>query len=206
VRANFPRQPFGTVAGPYSGTHVFTRTIAEPTGVHSDASHKYPLLLWDPKPGPKNYQVQISTREDFSTLVESVATDNTNYAPLLTHPAYAGDDPIFWRVAAVDEGRNVGDWSPTQRIGVVRRMKLKASGTLKRRKTKTIVISVLSGANRPISGATVRVSGAGAKRMARRTTRRGTVTFRVRPRLRGSVVFRATKSGYGSATLKLRVR
>jgi hypothetical protein len=206
VRANFPRQPFGTVSGPYSATHVFTRTIAEPTGVHSDASHKYPLLLWDPKPGPKNYQVQISTREDFSTLVESVATDNTNYAPLLTHPAYAGDDPIFWRVAAVDEGRNVGDWSPTQRIGVVRRMKLKASGTLKRRKTKTIVITVLSGGNRPISAATVRVSGAGAKRMARRTTRRGTVTFRVRPRLRGFVVFRATKSGYGSATLKLRVR
>jgi hypothetical protein len=85
-------------------------------------------------------------------------------------------------------------------------MKLKASGTLKRRKTKTIVITVLSGGNRPISAATVRVSGAGAKRMARRTTRRGTVTFRVRARLRGSVVFRATKSGYGSATLKLRVR
>ena len=206
VRANFPRQPFGTVSGPYSATHVFTRTIAEPTGVHSDASHKYPLLLWDPKPGPKNYQVQISTREDFSTLVESVATDNTNYAPLLTHPAYAGDDPIFWRVAAVDEGRNVGDWSPTQRIGVVRRMKLKSSGTLKRRTTRTILITVLSGGNRPLAGATVRVSGAGAKRMAHRTTRRGTVTFRVRPRLRGSVVFRATKSGYGSATLKLRVR
>jgi hypothetical protein len=206
VRANFPRQPFGTVTGPYSGTHVFTRTIAEPTGVRSDASNKYPLLLWDPKPGPKSYRVQISTREDFAQLVELVTTDNTSYAPLLTHPAFAGDDPIYWRVAAVDEGNNIGDWSPTQRIGVVRRMLLKASGALKRKRTRTIVITVLSGAKRPLAGATVRVSGAGSQRVARRTNRRGIATFRVRPRLRGSVVFRATKSGYGSATLKVRVR
>ena len=206
VRANFPRQPFGTVAGPYSPTHVFTRTIAEPTGVRSDSSRKYPLLLWDPKPGPKSYQVQISTRPDFANLVETVATDNTNYAPVLIHAAYSGDDALYWRVAAVDEGRNVGDWSPTQRIGVVRSMRLVARGAPKRRRTRAISITVVSGGNRPIAGATVRVSGAGARRMARRTDRRGIVTFRVRPRLRGSLVFRATKSGYGSASLKLRVR
>ena len=206
VKANFPKQPFGTVSGPYSGIHVFTRTIAEPTGVRSDASNKYPLLLWDPKPGPKSYRVQISAREDFAQLIELITTDNTNYAPLLTHPAYSGDDPLFWRVAAVDEGNNVGDWSPTQRIGVVRRMVLKASGTPKRRKTRTIVVTVLSGANRPLSGATIRVSGAGARRMARRSNKRGMATFRVRARLRGALVFRATKSGYGSARLNLRVR
>jgi protein-S-isoprenylcysteine O-methyltransferase Ste14 len=206
VRANFPRQPFGTVAGPYSGTHAFTRTIAEPTGVRSVNGSKYPLLLWDPKPGPKSYQVQVSTRADFAQLVEIVATDNTSYAPLLTHPAYAGDDPLYWRVAAVDEGNNVGDWSPTQRIGVVRRMAMRAVGRLKRRQTRRIVITVRSGGNRPLAAATVRVSGAGAKRMARRTNRRGTATFPVRPRVRGWVVFRATKSGYQAATLKLRVR
>jgi protein-S-isoprenylcysteine O-methyltransferase Ste14 len=206
VRANFPRQPFGTVAGPYSGTQVFTRTIAEPTGVRSDPSKKFPLLLWDPKPGPKSYHVQISTRADFAALVETVATDNTNYAPLLTHAAYSGDLPLYWRVAAVDEGRNVGDWSPTQRIGVVKTMRLRASGTLKRGKQRVIVISVASSASRPISGATVRVSGAGARRLAGRTTRRGTVTFRVRATRRGTVVFRATKSGYQSATLSMRVR
>jgi protein-S-isoprenylcysteine O-methyltransferase Ste14 len=206
VRANFPRQPFGTVAGPYSGTNVFTRTIAEPTGVRSDAVRKYPLLLWDPKPGPKFYRVQISTRQDFATYVETLSTDNTNYAPLLKHSAYSGDDPLYWRVAAVDEGNNVGDWSPTQRIGVVRRMRLTARGTPKRKRTRPIVITVRSGANRPIAGATVRVSGAGARKMARRTNRRGIATFKVRPRLRGAVVVRATKSGYASATLRLRVR
>jgi hypothetical protein len=206
VRANFPRQPFGTVAGPYSATQVFARTIAEPTGVRSDGGSKAPLLLWDPKPGPKSYRVQISTREDFALKLETVSTDNTNYAPLLKHTAYSGDDPLYWRVAAVDEGNNVGDWSPTQRIGVVRRMRLTARGTLKRRAARSIVITVRSGANRPIAGATVRASGAGARRMARRTNRRGMVTFKLRPRIRGAVVFRATKSGYQSATLRLRVR
>jgi hypothetical protein len=109
-------------------------------------------------------------------------------------------------VAAVDEGRNVGDWSPTQRIGVVRRMRVTARGTPKRMRTRPIVVTVRSGGNRPLTKVTVRVSGAGVRTMVRRTNRRGVVTFRIRPRLRGSVVFRATKSGYGSATLRLRVR
>jgi protein-S-isoprenylcysteine O-methyltransferase Ste14 len=206
VRANFPKQPFGTVSGPYSPTYSFTRTIAEPTGVRSDNANKYPLLLWDPKPGPKSYRVQVSTRADFATVIELVATDNTNYAPTLMHPAYTSGIPLFWRVAAVDEGNNVGDWSPTQRIGAVKRMLLRARGKPQRRRTRTIVITVRSNANAPIAGASVRVSGAGVKRMARRTNRRGVATFKVRARLRGSVVFRATKSGYASATLSLRVR
>ena len=159
-----------------------------------------------PKPGPKSYQVEISTRPDFARLVERVATDNTNYAPTLRQPAYAGGAPIYWRVAAVDEGRNVGDWSPTQRIGVVKTMRLKVRGKPARRTLRRMSVTVLTAANRPIVGAAVRVSGAGARRMVARTNRRGVVTFRVRATKRGLIVFRATKSGYQSATLRLRVR
>jgi hypothetical protein len=206
VRANFPRQPSGTVAGPYSGTHTFTRTILEPTGARSDASRKYPLLLWEPKPGPKSYRLQISTRADFGRLVEDVATDNTNYAPLLMHPAYRAGDPLYWRVAAVDEGRNTGDWSPVQQIGLVKRLRLVARGAPKRRQVRTIATSVLSGSNRPIAGATVRVSGGGVRRAAARTNRRGIARFRLRPTRRGSITFRATKSGYEAGALRLRIR
>jgi protein-S-isoprenylcysteine O-methyltransferase Ste14 len=205
VRANFPRQPFGTVAGPYSPTHVFTRTIAEPTAVRSDNSKKYPLLLWDPKPGPKNYRVQISTRADFATIFEDVTTDNTNYAPLLVHPAYSDGNPVYWRVAAVDEGRNVGDWSPVQQIGVVRQLRLTARGAPKRKRVRKIVVTVRGGGG-AVAAATVRMSGAGARAAMVRTNRRGTATFRVRPTKRGAIVFRATKSGYQAATLRLRVR
>jgi len=206
VRANFPRQPFGTVAGPYSSTHVFTRTIAEPTGVRSDNSKKYPLLLWDPKPGPKSYRVQISTRADFASLVEDVMTDNTNHAPLLAHPAYAAGRPLYWRVAAMDEGRNTGDWSPVQQIGVVRRLRLVARGAPKRNRVGTVVITVRGVVNAPVSGAAVRMSGAGARAAIVRTNRKGRATFRVRATKRGLVVFQATKSGFQSATLRLRVR
>ena len=206
VRANFPRQPFGTVAGPYSPTHVFTRTIAEPTGVRSDNSKKYPLLLWDPKPGPKSYRVQISQRADFGTLVEDVSTDNTNHAPLLIHPAYSAGGALYWRVAAMDEGRNTGDWSPVQQIGVVRRLRLAARGAPKRKRVRKIVITVRGPGTARVGGATVRVSGAGARSAMVRTNRKGTATFRVRATKRGTVVFQATKSGFASATLRLRVR
>jgi protein-S-isoprenylcysteine O-methyltransferase Ste14 len=206
VRANFPRQPFGTVAGPYSGTHVFTRTIAEPTGVRSDDSKRYPLLLWEPKPGPKSYRVQISARADFAVLVEDVPTDNTNYAPLLIHPAYTSGTPLYWRVAAVDEGRNAGDWSPTQRIGLVKRLRLRARGVPKRKRVRRITITVLGEGNRPVNGATVQLSGAGARAARARTNRRGLATFRVRAMRRGALSFRATKSGYQAATVRLRVR
>ena len=67
-------------------------------------------MLWEPKPGPKSYQGQISTRPDFARLLENVATDNTSYAPLLKHPAYAAGEPIYWRVASVaDEPQGRGD-------------------------------------------------------------------------------------------------
>jgi protein-S-isoprenylcysteine O-methyltransferase Ste14 len=206
VRAHFPKLPFGTIAGPYSGTHVFTRTIAEPTGVRSDDSKRYPLLLWDAKPGPKSYQVQVSARPDFAVLVENVSTDNTNHAPLLLQPAYTSGGALYWRVAAVDEGRNVGDWSPTQRIGVVKQLRLRARGAPKRKRVRKIRITVLGEGNRPVTGAAVRVSGAGSRAAQARTNRRGIATFRVRATRRGSLSFRATKSGYAAAVLRLRVR
>jgi protein-S-isoprenylcysteine O-methyltransferase Ste14 len=206
VRANFPRQPSGIVNGPFSGTHVFTRTIGEPVGVRSENSKRFPLLLWDPKPGPKTYRVHISEREDFRRLVEDVVTDNTGYAPTLVQRAYADGNILYWRIAAVDEGRNVGDWSPAQQIGAAKKLRLLARGAPKRKKVRTIRISVYGAGNRPVAGAAVRVSGAGARGARARTNRKGIATFRIRATKKGAIVFRATKSGYAAATLKLRVR
>jgi protein-S-isoprenylcysteine O-methyltransferase Ste14 len=206
VRANFPRQPLGIVHGPFSGTHVFTRTIGEPVGVRSENTKKYPLLLWDPKPGPKTYRVHISAREDFRLLVEDVVTDNTGYAPNLRQRAYSDGGVLYWRVAAVDEGRNVGDWSPAQRIGVAKKLRLRARGTPKRNRMRKITITVIGSGSKPVLGATVRMSGAGARAAKVRSNRKGVATVRVRAKRRGAIVFRVTKSGYEAATLRLRVR
>lgn len=206
VRANFPKTPFGTVPGPYSATLSFARTIGEPTGARADASKRHLLLSWEPKPGVKAYRVQISAREDFGTLIDNVTTDNTNYAPLMTQRAYLAGTPLFWRVAGIDEGNNLGDFTPAQRIGAAKRMRISARGRPVRGRSRAVSITVRELAGTPLNGVTVRVSGAGIRPRAARTNRSGRVRFMLRPMRRGTITYRATKAGYLPAALTTRVR
>ena len=208
VRANFPKALSGSVPGPYSATVPFTRTIGEPSGARSDASRQHVLLSWEPKPGVKRYRVQIASRQDFALAVENVITDNTSYAPLLTQRAYIVGNPLafYWRVAGVDEGNNVGDYTPVQQIGAVKRMRLAARGKLVRGRSKAVSLTVTGPSGGPVNGATVRVSGAGVRPRAARTNRAGKVRFTIRVRRRGTITYTATKAGYQPAVLKTRVR
>jgi hypothetical protein len=206
VRANFPKATSGSVPGPYTQTYSFIRTIGEPGGARADVSKSHVVLSWEPKAGAKQYRLEISTRPDFARTVEQVMTDNTSYAPLLTQPGYLTGETLYWRVAAVDEGRNVGDFTQAQVIARSQRMRLAARGRAARGRTSRIVVSVTNLARRPIAGATVRVSGAGVRRRAARTNARGTVSFSVRPTKRGKVVFRATKSRYQPGVLTVGVK
>jgi hypothetical protein len=65
---------------------------------------------------------------------------------------------------------------------------------------------VLDGRGRPLKGALVRVTGAGLKRLAKRTNVTGQVTFKLRPKKRGKLVFSASKVGFQPAYKSLRVR
>ena len=208
VRANFPKALFGSVPGPYSGTLPFTRTIGEPSGARSDASRQYVVLSWEPKPGVKRYRVQIASRQDFALTVEDVTTDNTSYAPVLTQPAYLASNPLsfYWRVAGVDEGNNVGDYTPVQQIGTARRIRLAAQGKPVRGRSTAVLLTVTGSSGAPVKGATVRVSGAGVRLLSARTNRAGRVRFTIRPTRRGTITYRATKAGYQPVTLKTRVR
>jgi protein-S-isoprenylcysteine O-methyltransferase Ste14 len=206
VRANFRKAPAGSVPGPYSATLPFTRTIGEPTGARADASSRHMLLSWEPKPGVKAYRVQVSARGDFSVIVETVTTDNTSYAPLLMHTLYRARKPLFWRVAGMDEGNNVGDFIPAQRIGAAKRMRLAARGRAVRGRSTVVSITVRNQSGAALSGATVRVSGGGVKPRAARTKKAGKVRFSIRPTRRGKITFRATKAGYTPAVITRRVR
>ena len=67
------------------------------------------------KLGARNYRVQVSTRPDFSMLVESTATENAAYAPTLGQFAYAAGGTFYWRVAAADDPfANIGDYTATR--------------------------------------------------------------------------------------------
>jgi protein-S-isoprenylcysteine O-methyltransferase Ste14 len=206
VRANFPKAPFGSVPGPYSATMPFTRTIGEPTGAHADASDRRMLLSWESKPGVKKYRVQISARADFAVNIENITTDNTSYAPLLLHPAYVARKALWWRVAGVDEGNNVGDYTPAQQIGAARRMRLAVRGRAARNRSTAVYATVRDLSGAPLKGATVRVSGAGMRPRAGRTGASGRVRLRIRPTRHGKVTYRATKAGYSPAVLTVRVR
>jgi hypothetical protein len=208
VRATFPKASSGVTPGRYSGTYAFTRTIREPTGPHADFSRDHILLSWDPKPGARRYRVQISGAPEFSKLVENVLTDNSSYAPLLSWRGQRtlNTGRLYWRVAATDEGDNVGDFTQPQLISRIRRMEIGLRGTLKRGSRRSVVISVDDFESAGgVGGATVRLRGAGIVRTVR-TTRFGSVRLMLRPTRRGVLVITVTKRGFSPTSMRVRIR
>jgi hypothetical protein len=205
VRAEFPKLPSGVVTGPWSPYVPFTRTLSEPSNARTSVSGNHVLLSWNWKLGAKDFRVQISQTPDFSTTLEDVTTDNTSYAPLLTHPFYANGGTFYWRVAARDKSFNLGDFSQAQRIDISQRLRVAVNRPAPRRRWTRVVVTVSDPLNKPVAGASVRVSGAGVKAKRGRTKMTGKVTFRLRPRKKGRLVFSATKPGYAAGSLSMRV-
>ncbi len=207
VRANFPKGAVGSVvSGPFSGDVTFTRTIGEPAGAHSALAKDHVVLSWEPKVGAKEYRIQVSTTPDFGAVADDIRTDNTSYAPLLTTPAYTNGGTLYWRVAAVDADRNQGDYSPAQKIGFAKKMRVYLTRFPMRGRKSAVVVNVVDATNKPVAGAAVRVTGKGLKVGARRTTRRGTTTFKLKTRKGVSIVFRAVKTGFDPASYTYKVR
>jgi hypothetical protein len=139
-------------------------------------------------------------------VADDMRTDNTSYAPLLTQPAYTNGGTLYWRVAAIDADRNQGDSSPAQKIGFAKQMRVSLTRFPVRGRKSAVVVKVVDSANKPVAGAAVRVAGKGLKVGARRTTRAGTATFKLRGRKGLSIVFRAVKTGFDPATYTYKVR
>ena len=205
VRADFPKYPSGTVSGPWSGYVPFTRTLGEPSGAHTSFSGNHIQLSWNWKLGATDYRVQISTTPDFSATIEDVTTDNTSYAPLMTHPFYANGGSLFWRVAARDKSFNVGDFSQTQRIDIAQRLRVAVNRPALRKRWNRLTVTVQNPLLKPVAGATVKVSGAGIKARKGKTNGKGKVSFKIKPRKKGRLTFKATKAGYTAGSLTMRV-
>jgi hypothetical protein len=108
VRADFP----GSARGPYSRPVSFARKIVAPRGTHTIGGGGSILLSWSPVAGATHYEVQISSKPDFSSTAESVRTDGTQYAPRLSF-GYNQGGRFYWRVGALDAQGNTGDYSRT---------------------------------------------------------------------------------------------
>lgn len=203
VRANFPRGTSGVSSGGYSARRPFTRFMNPPTGAHATRAGGGLVVKWDPSFAlARNYRVEFSDSSSFTRTFDTKLTDNTAYAPALTASGFTDGGPKYWRVAAVDEGGNVGGWA-SGRVGLLRRMVVLTRGGLQRGRRGMVEIRVMNAKGRPLRKARVSVRGAGVRASSRRTSRRGIARFRLRPRARGKVSVRADKRGFrpGSATI-----
>jgi hypothetical protein len=206
VRAEFPKLPNGVVTGPWSSYVPFTRTLGEPAGSKTSVSGSHVLLSWNWKLGTKDFKVQISQRPDFATTLEDVTTDNTSYAPTLTHPFYVNGGSFYWRVAARDKNFNVGDWTQAQRIDIAQRLRVAVNLPALRKRWTRMTVTVSDPAQKPVARAKVKVSGAGVRPRSGRTNKNGKITFRLRPTKKGKLLFSASKAGFAPGSLSMRVR
>ena len=205
VRAEFPKFPSGTVSGPWTAYVPFTRTLGEPSGVHTSYSGNHIQFSWNWKLGADSYRVQVSTTPDFAATIEDVTTDNTSYAPLMTHPFYTNGGSLYWRVAARDKNFNLGDFSQTQTIDIAQRLRVAVNRPALRKRWNRLTVTVQNPTLKPVAGATVKVSGAGIKARKGKTNGKGKVTFKVKPRKNGRLTFKATKAGYTAGSLSMRI-
>ena len=217
VRAVFPKQGLQTQPGPWSATKPYTRTIGEPGGTRTERSGVSVLLSWNAKPAAKNYRVQISQRADFQRNVEQVDTDNTSYAPTLLVSTYAAGGTFWWRVAAQDEDKNIGDFRPAQQFSLPRqaaaaRPRLALATKLVKARTGRHVIVTVRANRRATAGALVHVFARGVTPLKARTNRYGRVSFKLKKLGRGNrlvlrrLTFYAVKTGFLSGRRSITVR
>ena len=113
-----------------------------------------------------------------------MTTDNTSYAPLMTHPFYANGGSLFWRVAARDKSFNVGDFSQTQRIDIAQRLRVAVNRPALRKRWNRLTVTVQNPLLKPVAGAAVKVRAL-ASRPGRPRRTAGKVTFKIKPRKKG---------------------
>ena len=204
VRANF-KSGFRTVSGGYSGAVPFARRIATPTGLRVSRTGRGALVSWNPAVMARQYRVQFSNSDSFSTLLEQATTDHTSLAPKMNSPLFAKTGALYWRVATVDEGGNLGGWASSS-LSKPKKLRLRLRGRPRKGHRGTVRVTVTNSRGRPVARIRITVKGAGVKVRPRRTNARGRAVVRVRPGRKGSLRVRAEARGYAPAGARLRVR
>jgi protein-S-isoprenylcysteine O-methyltransferase Ste14 len=203
VRANF-KGAVRTVSSGYTPLAAFARHIDTPAGIRTTKTRNGSLLSWNPSGMARKYRIQIATSDSFTNVIEDAITENTNYAPRMLHPAYQTGAPLYWRVAAMDEGFNLGAWASSQ-LRQDAPLRVSVRGRVRVGHTSRVRVRVTDARRRPLKGVHIRVGGSGMAK-ARNTSRRGTVVLRVRGVSKGKVTLLAEKRGYLPRSATLRVR
>jgi hypothetical protein len=200
VRAVFP----GDAHGAYGPPVPFARFIPAPGKAQAERSKDRVLIRWEGLRNVRNYKIEIATDSSFGTVVDSADMDGNAYAPDTSGTAFQRGGTLFWRVAAVDEGNNIGAYA-NGTLTLSRRLVVTSTGKARRRRTVILTVQVADAGRKSISGAKLTLKGAGVK-ITRKTPKSGRVALRIRPRKKGTITITATKKGYSAGSTKLRVR
>jgi len=223
VRAKFPTVQFGVpsqaVPGNYTSQQNYTATIPAPTGLSSvdTGAHTF-SMQWSPVNGMKDYKVEVSTSPatnsdgSFVSTVEQITTYTPNAAPrimnlLTTTNAYLNGGTLYWHVAALDAGDNVGAYSATQTFALPAKIIVASSSSFASHgMTTTLTFTTKDSKNHAIAGATVKISGGGITAVTKKSSSAGKVTFKVRPKKSGGkLTITASKTGLQTGSMTLPV-
>jgi hypothetical protein len=112
ARAQFPNgSGSSSVAGGYFAPQTFIRTFAPPPGVAGVKAGSRITISWSSDRYAKQYEVDLAPTETFSSKLESRRVDGLAWAPDVDLTAKANRGRLFWRVAAIDAGGNVGPFT-----------------------------------------------------------------------------------------------
>ena len=111
VRAEFPTATGGMVAGGYSALQPVLLSLAAPGGARGVRSGSRLLVSWNPEPDAKQYEVETSTTNGFGSRIESHRVDGTSWTPDIDLRQKQNRGTLYWRVAPVDWGGNVGSFA-----------------------------------------------------------------------------------------------
>jgi hypothetical protein len=106
VRANYPN---GVSGGYFSPEEQYVRVENPPTGVRATKAGRRIIISWNPDPNAKQYRVALSSTQGFGTTITTDSTDNTSWVPQIDAPT--AKVTLYWRVAAIDQGGNVGAYA-----------------------------------------------------------------------------------------------
>lgn len=204
VRARFPAGR-STVAGAFSGSQDYVRRINAPARPQMVFRGGRLHFAWEPDAAATEYRLEVAGDDSFSKIVERVTTPNTSYAPTLTQRGYLSGGRIFWRLANVDSGGNVGAFAHGY-FQLPRALKVHVKGAPRRGRPAQLTVTVKGPDGKAVRKASVRAAGAGAKAARARTGKRGVAVVRVRARRAGTVTITVSARGHRTATLPVRVR
>lgn len=136
VRAEFPAGAGGKVPGGYSAPQARLLGLGAPGGARGVRSGSRLLITWNPDPEAKQYNVEVSASNGFSRRLDSHRTDGTSWAPDVDLKAKGNTGTLYWRVAAIDQGGNIGSYA-SGTFGAPHRRACGASKKAKKRAHKS---------------------------------------------------------------------